>query len=314
MRYGFGVDIGGTTVKLAYFDENGTLLDKWEIPTVTDNGGQQILPDVAASIADYLQKHGVEHNSIIGVGVGVPGPVNSVGVVNRCVNLGWGVFNIAEELSRLTGFPVKAGNDANVAALGEYWKGGGAGCGSMVMVTLGTGVGGGIVLDGKLLHGAHGSGGEIGHVVLNRAETQPCGCGKRGCAEQYCSATGLSNLAKGQLAATDAPSPLRSLEKIMAKDVFDAAAAGDPIAQAALSQYYAYLGEFLANLSSTIDPEVIVLGGGVCKAGQVLLDGITPHFHKHVFHAASAVRFSIAELGNDAGAYGAFKLALDAFA
>jgi glucokinase len=235
-------------------------------------------------------------------------------VVNKCVNLGWGVFNIAEELSSLTGLPVKAGNDANVAALGEYWKGGGAGCENMVMATLGTGVGGGIVVDGRLLHGAHGSGGEIGHLVLNRDETERCGCGKQGCAEQYCSATGVSTLAKRQLAASDAPSCLRSVEKIMAKDVFDAAAAGDPLAQAALEQYFAYLGEFLANISSMIDPEVIVLGGGVCKAGQVLLDGIEPHFHKHVFHAASQVRFTIAQLGNDAGAYGAFKLALDAFA
>ena len=314
MRYGFGIDLGGTTVKLAYFNEQGDLLHKWEIPTdVTDNGSR-ILPDIARAVEEYLQNEKIEKAQIIGIGIGVPGPVSSKGVVNKCINLGWGVFNIAQSLSELTGLPVKAGNDANVAALGEFWKGGGKGCENMILATLGTGVGGGIIVDGRVLHGAHGSGGEIGHVVLNRAETQPCGCGKRGCAEQYCSATGLSNLAKGQLAATDAPSPLRSLEKIMAKDVFDAAAAGDPIAQAALSQYYAYLGEFLANLSSTIDPEVIVLGGGVCKAGQVLLDGITPHFHKHVFHAASAVRFSIAELGNDAGAYGAFKLALDAFA
>ena len=189
MRYGFGVDIGGTTVKLAYFEETGMLLDKWEIPTVTENNGKHILPDVAAAIHGYIQEHSVDRQSIIGIGVGVPGPVDGTGVVNRCVNLGWGVFNIAQELSLLTGFPVKAGNDANVAALGEYWKGGGAGCQSMVMVTLGTGVGGGIVLDGNLLHGAHGSGGEIGHLVLRRNETEACGCGKFGCAEQYCSAT-----------------------------------------------------------------------------------------------------------------------------
>ena len=314
MRYGFGVDIGGTTVKLAYFDENGTLLDKWEIPTVTDNGGQQILPDVASSIAEYLQKHGVEHNSIIGVGVGVPGPVSGTGVVNRCVNLGWGVFNIAEELSRLTGFPVKAGNDANVAALGEYWMGGGAGFRSMVMVTLGTGVGGGIVLDGKLLHGAHGAGGEIGHLVLRKGEQEPCGCGKYGCAEQYCSASGVVRLAKRHLAATEAVSCLRNLEVITAKDVFDAGNAGDAVALEILEDYYDHLGEFLADLCCVVDPEVVVLGGGVCKAGQVLLDGIRPYFRKHVFHAASGAAFAIAKLGNDAGVYGTFKLVLDHFA
>ena len=314
MRYGFGVDLGGTTVKLAYFNEQGDLLHKWEIPTNTADHGSRILPDIAAAINGYLLENQISKDAIIGIGIGVPGPVSSKGVVNKCVNLGWGVFNIAEELSALTGLSVKAGNDANVAALGEYWKGGGAGCENMIMATLGTGVGGGIVVDGRVLHGAHGSGGEIGHLVMNRDEQERCGCGKRGCAEQYCSATGVSTLAKRQLAANDAPSSLRSLEKIMAKDVFDAAAAGDTIAKAALEQYFAYLGEFLANLSSMIDPEVIVLGGGVCKAGQVLLDGIEPHFHKYVFHAASQVRFTIAKLGNDAGAYGAFKLVLDAFA
>ena len=314
MRYGFGIDLGGTTVKLAYFDEQGQLLHKWEIPTDTADNGSRILPDIAAAVGNYLQQNHIFKDAIIGIGIGVPGPVSSKGVVNKCVNLGWGVFNIAEELSALTGFPVKAGNDANVAALGEYWKGSGAGCENLIMATLGTGVGGGIVVDGHVLHGAHGAGGEIGHLVLNRHETARCGCGKQGCAEQYCSATGLSTLAKGQLTASDMPSSLRSLDKIMAKDVFDAAAAGDALAKAALEQYFAYLGEFLATLSCVVDPEVIVLGGGVCKAGQVLLDGIAPHFRKYVFHAASDVRFTIAQLGNDAGAYGAFKLALDAFA
>lgn len=313
MRYGFGVDIGGTTVKLAFFEENGTLLDKWEIPTVTADGGKQILPDVAASIHTYVTNNHLDRQSIIGVGVGVPGPVDGAGVVNRCINLGWGVFNIAETLSELTGFPVKAGNDANVAALGEYWMGGGAGYSSMVMVTLGTGVGGGIVLDGKLLHGAHGSGGEIGHLVLRQGETEACGCGKFGCAEQYCSATGVVRLAKRHLAATDAASSLRQPEKIMAKDVFDAGKAGDAVALEILEDYYDHLGEFLADLCCVIDPEVVVLGGGVCKAGQMLLDGIRPYFAKHVFHAASGAEFAIAKLGNDAGAYGTFKLVLDAF-
>ena len=314
MRYGFGADLGGTTVKLAYFNELGDLLHKWEIPTNTSEDGSHILPDIAAAVCGYLQENTIDKNTVIGIGIGVPGPVSGKGVVNKCVNLGWGVFNIAQELSALTGLPVKAGNDANVAALGEYWKGGGAGCENMVMATLGTGVGGGIVVDGRVLHGTHGAGGEIGHVVLNRNETERCGCGKQGCAEQYCSATGVSTLAKRLLSSSDAPSALRDVAKIMAKDVFDAAAAGDDLAKAALEQYYAYLGEFLANLCCVIDPEVIVLGGGVCKAGQVLLDGVEPYFHKYVFHAASNVRFTIAQLGNDAGAYGAFKLALDAFA
>ena len=184
MKYGFGIDLGGTTVKIAYFDETGEMLQKWEIPTVTTDGGKHILPHIAASIRDFIRAYQINETMILGMGIGVPGPVSAKGVVNKCVNLGWGVFNIAEELSALTGFPVKAGNDANVAALGEYWKGGGAGCDNMVFATLGTGVGGGIVIAGKLLHGAHGSGAEIGHMVLNRNETAVCGCGKHGCVEQ----------------------------------------------------------------------------------------------------------------------------------
>ena len=313
MKYGFGVDLGGTTVKIAYFDVNGTMLNKWEIPTVTAGGGAQILPDIAASIKGYMAEHEVDPSSIVGIGIGVPGPVDGKGVVNKCINLGWGVFNIADALSDLTGFPVKAGNDANVAALGEYWKGGGQGCDNMVFATLGTGVGGGIVIDGHLLHGAHGAGGEIGHLVLNREETEQCGCGKRGCVEQYCSATGIVRMAYKHLAATDAFSSLRILESISCKDIFDAGKAGDEVALQILDKYYSLLGEFLANLCCVVNPEAVVLGGGVSKAGKVLLEGTKPYFLKNVFHAASNVRFELASLGNDAGAYGAFKLALDAF-
>ena len=313
MKYGFGIDLGGTTVKIAYFDETGAMLEKWEIPTVTEDGGKRILPDIAASVRAFLDANRVADSQVLGLGIGVPGPVNAKGVVNKCVNLGWGVFNIAQELSRLTGFPVKAGNDANVAALGEFWKGGGQGCENMVFVTLGTGVGGGIVVEGNLLHGAHGSGAEIGHLVLNRNETVPCNCGKYGCVEQYCSATGIVRVAKRHLEATDAPSTLRGLEAMTCKDIFDAGKAGDKEALAILEQVYDCMGQFLANVCSTVDPEVVVIGGGVSKAGQMLLDGIVPYFRKYVFHAASGARFALASLGNDAGAYGAFKLALDAF-
>ena len=313
MKYGFGIDLGGTTVKIAYFDETGKMLDKWEIPTVTANGGSQILPDIAASVKGYLAEHNIPDSDILGLGIGVPGPVNAKGVVNKCINLGWGVFNISETLSALTGFPVKAGNDANVAALGEFWKGGGQGCDNMVFVTLGTGVGGGIVVEGNLLHGAHGSGAEIGHLVLNRDETVPCNCGKYGCVEQYCSATGIVRLAKRHLAACGKPSVLRGMDSFAAKDVFDAGKAGDALALEILNEFYQLMGEFLGSLCSVVDPEIVVLGGGVSKAGTMLLDGVEPWFHKYVFHAASDVKFSLASLGNDAGAYGAFKLALDAF-
>ena len=314
MKYGFGIDLGGTTVKLAFFNDEGTMLNKWEIPTVTSNGGSRILPDIAASIRAHLDKVGVADSEVLGIGIGVPGPVNGKGVVNKCVNLGWGVFNIHEELGKLTGFPVKAGNDANVAALGEYWKGGGQGCENMIFATLGTGVGGGIVVDGKLVHGVHGAGGEIGHLVLNREETEPCGCGKCGCVEQYCSATGIVRMAEKHLAATDEASSLRDIFPLTCKDVFDHAAAGDAVASDILEKVYAYLGEFLADLCAVLDPEAVVLGGGVSKAGLPLLDGARRYFDKYAFHGTKGVRFELASLGNDAGAYGAFKMALSEFA
>ena len=313
MRYGFGVDLGGTTVKIAYFDEEGTMLSKWEIPTVVENDGVEILPDIAASICQFINQKDIDRDSIVGVGIGVPGPVNGQGVVNKCVNLNWGVFNVAERLSALVGFPVKAGNDANVAALGECWKGGGAGCENMIFATLGTGVGGGIIIDGRLLYGAHGSGAEIGHLVLNREETEVCGCGKRGCVEQYCSATGIVRMAQKVLSASNSYSKLRQRNPLTCKDIFDCGRAGDLLACQVLDQYYAYLGEALANLCDVVDPEAVVLGGGVSRAGQMLLDGVRPYFDKYVFHASRDARFALASLGNDAGAYGAFKLVLDAF-
>ncbi len=311
MKYGFGVDLGGTTVKIAYFDQEGTLLNKWEIPTVTENSGNQILPDIAASIRQFLDANSIAHSQILGIGIGVPGPIGSDGIVNKCVNLHWGRFNLKETLQNLTGFPVAAGNDATVAALGECWKGGGQGCKNMVMATLGTGVGGGIVVDGSVVLGAHGAGGEIGHMVINREETEPCNCGNRGCVEQYCSATGIVRLARRHLCRTDAPSSLRSIENLTCKDVFDAAKAEDALAQEILEQVYGYMGEFLANLCCVVDPDVIVLGGGVSKAGAPLLEGIQRQFEKYPFQSANNVQFALAKLGNDAGAYGAFKLVLD---
>jgi len=313
MKYGFGVDLGGTTVKIAYFDQEGNMLDKWEIPTVTADGGTRILPDIAASIRMYLAKNSIPDDAILGIGIGVPGPVNDQGVVNKCVNLGWGVFNIHEALGALTGFPVRAGNDATVAALGECWKGGGQGCQNMVLATLGTGVGGGIVIGGNVVHGVHGAGGEIGHMVLRTDETDRCGCGKQGCVEQYCSATGIVRVAKQQLAASGLPSSLREIEDLTCKDVFDAGKAGDTLALQILETVYEYMGRFLANICCVVNPEAVVLGGGVSKAGAPLAEGAKRYFDKYVFHGAKDVRFELAVLGNDAGAYGAFKLALLAF-
>lgn len=308
MKFGFGIDVGGTTVKLAYFDETGTMLDKWEIPTDVTENGKNILPDIAKAILAYIQEKQIPREDLLGAGIGVPGAVNSRGVVAGCDNLGWGHFNVKDALEPLLGMPVVAGNDATVAALGECWKGGGKGYKSMVLVTLGTGVGGGIIVDGKPVHGATGAGGEIGHMVLNRNETAVCGCGKKGCVEQYCSATGIVRLTRLALAESNTPSSLRGLATIAAKDVFDAANAGDKLAQEVLEQVYAYMGEFIANICCVVNPEIVVLGGGVSRAGQPLLEGVKRHFARWGYHACQDTKFALATLGNDAGAYGAFKL------
>lgn len=312
MKYGFGVDLGGTTVKIAYFDREGTLLEKWEIPTDTAENGSKILPDIACSIQAFLKERSVDKNSLLGIGIGVPGPVNDAGVVNRCVNLGWESFNIQKTLEELTGLPVKAGNDANMAALGEAWKGGGQGCENMVFITLGTGVGGGIILHGRPISGVHGAGGEIGHMTVNPREQELCGCGKSGCVEQYCSATGVVRMAKKQLDSLDESSLLRSIPTLSCKDVFDAANAGDALAIRVLDRVYDYMGQFIASVCCVTDPETVVLGGGVSKAGKPLLDGARRSFEKYCFHGTKSVRFALASLGNDAGAYGAFKSVLDA--
>lgn len=303
-KYGFGVDIGGTTIKMGFFETDGTLLDKWEIKTDTSNNGENILYDVAKAVDNKLAQESISKDEVQGIGIGVPGPVRGDGTVNRCVNLGWGVINVAEKLSSLTGINVKVGNDANVAALGEMWQGGAKGCKDVVMVTLGTGVGGGIIVDGDIVPGFHGAGGEIGHITVNKDEIEACNCGKYGCLEQYTSATGIVRMAKRKLAKSADETSLRSLENITAKDIFDAAKAGDAVAKELVDELGEILGSTLSNIACVVNPEAIVIGGGVSKAGAVLIDTIEEHFRENAFHAFKETRFELATLGNDAGIYG----------
>ena len=261
-RYGFGVDIGGTTIKMGLFLEDGSLIEKWEIPTDKTNEGSNILDDIAKVIEDKMVEHDIIKENVIGVGMGIPGPVKADGTVNRCVNLGWGVFNAATELENKIGLTVKVGNDANVAALGEMWQGGGKGYEDVVVVTLGTGVGGGIIIGGQMVSGATGAGGEIGHMTMNRDEIENCGCGKSGCLEQYASATGVVRLAKRRLKQNDDPSELRSLKEITSKDVFDFAKQKDEVALQIVDKVADYLGLALANITCVVNPQVIVIGGG----------------------------------------------------
>ncbi len=309
-KYGFGVDIGGTTIKMGFFEADGTLLDRWELKTNTENGGANILSDIAKAIDNKLAQEGISKDAVEGVGVGVPGPVKSNGAVNRCVNLGWGVVNVAEELGALTGMEVKVGNDANVAALGEMWQGAAKGCKDVVMVTLGTGVGGGIIIDGKIVAGFHGAGGEIGHITVNPDEIEACNCGKYGCLEQYASATGIVRMAKRKLSKTDDTTTLRNFEPLTAKDIFDEAKAGDEVAKELVDELGSILGAALSNLACVINPEAIVIGGGVSKAGSILIDTVQEHFKENAFHEFKETTFGIATLGNDAGIYGCVAMLL----
>ena len=309
--YCFGIDVGGTTVKCGLFKTDGTLVEKWEIPTRTENSGSEIVPDVAKTIEAKLAEKNISKEEVDGIGIGVPGPVNAEGDVIAAVNLFWGYKKLSKELNELTGLNVKVGNDANVAALGEAWKGAAAGAKNVILVTLGTGVGGGIIVDGKIVAGHHGAGGEIGHANVMHDETETCNCGNKGCLEQYTSATGIVRLAKQELASSEEPSVLREEKELSAKAVLDGYKSGDALSVRVMDKVGEILGGALAMFTAVVDPETIVIGGGVSKAGQPLIDCIASHYKKYAFSACKETPIVIASLGNDAGIYGAAKLAID---
>ena len=308
-KYCFGIDVGGTTVKCGLFNTDGEVLDKWEIPSRTEDGGKNILPDVAAAILAKIGEKKLDKEEIAGVGIGVPGPVDDNGVIACAVNLHWGRLDIVKELGDLTGLKVKAGNDANVAALGELWQGGGKGYHNLVLLTLGTGVGGGIIVNDKIFAGSQGAAGELGHAHVEDAIKDPCNCGSCGCLEQVASATGIVRLAKEELAASDEDSLLRNGE-VSAKTVFDAVKEGDALAIRVAERFGAYLGKAMAVFACVLDPEAFVIGGGVSKAGTILLDFIKKNYIAYAFPTAKNVAFKLATLGNDAGIYGAAKMVL----
>lgn len=310
-KYAFGVDIGGTTIKMGFFETSGTLLEKWEIPTRTEENGVNILPDIANEIDKKISEKKIEKADVEGIGVGVPGPVDDDGTVFKCVNLGWGVFNVQIELNRLTELKVKVGNDANVAALGEMWQGGGKGYKDIVMVTLGTGVGGGIIINEKVVCGSNGAGGEIGHIQMKENEKESCGCGNRGCLEQYASATGIVRTAKKYLEDNpDCETELKA-DGISAKAIFDAAKNGDAVAEKIVDKTAKILGRGLSQIACVVNPQVFVIGGGVSKAGSYLIEKVQQNYQDYAFHAAKNTYFKLADLGNDAGIYGGVRMILD---
>ena len=314
-EYAFGIDLGGTTAKIGLFTTSGALLEKWEVPTDTSNAGEHILENLAAAVLGKMKEQSIDPEQVEGVGIGVPGPVQNASVVPIvCANLGgWGEQNVSARLSGLLdGMKVLVGNDANVAALGEIWMGAAKGCSSAVMVTLGTGVGGGVIVNNHVIDGTHGAGGEIGHLTVNRHETAVCGCGKKGCLEQYSSATGVVRCMKKLLDENpDTPCVLRGTD-FVAKDVFDAARSGDALAAREVDEMADTLGMALASIAATVDPEAFLVGGGVSRAGEVLFAPLTKHFKEYAFRSCRETPIKQASLGNDAGIYGAVRLIVGA--
>ncbi|MCI6006517.1 MAG: ROK family protein [Blautia sp.] len=304
-----GIDIGGTSVKLGMFDEEGTLLEKWSIPTNRNQNGAEIIPDIAASVSRKLNQLEVNPAHLTGIGVGVPGQVSEDGMVLLAENLGWKNVPLMRELSERTGLPVCAENDANLAALGESWKGSAGHCHSMMFVTLGTGIGCGIVVKGQILTGVHGAAGEIGHMHAEDHMPEQCVCGKYGCLEQLASATGLRWMGERALERSTKPSLLREGE-VSAKTIFEAAGKGDVLAVRVAEQFGKYLGKALADCTCVLNPEVIVIGGGVAKGGQIVLDYIEKYYRQYAYQPFGETKLKLASLGNDAGIYGAARLAI----
>ena len=308
-KYVFGIDVGGTTIKCGLFSSKGEMLDSWEIVTNKTDNGDHIISDIAATIQSKCEEKGINMDEVEGVGVGVPGPVDNNGLVKVAVNLGWSNRDVKSELQALVNLPVAVGNDANVAALGELWLGAAAGAKDAIMFTLGTGVGGGVIVDSKVVAGVHGAGGEIGHISVVLEDGNQCNCGKKGCLETVASATGIVRETEKYLAACDEASSLRELAKIEAKDVFDAAKAGDADGVKMVNQLGRYIGLAAANLAVTTDPQKIIIGGGVSKAGDTLIDTIEKHYKEFAFATVRDTQFVLAELGNDAGIVGSAYLA-----
>lgn len=289
----FGIDVGGTTVKLGLVSQDGELLEKREFPSIRD-------PDAMMDhIADHMNQV-MEHFpdcACVGAGVGVPGPVMEESIVRGCANLGWGDVNVARGLGHRTSLPIRVSNDANLAAMGEMWRGGGQGCKNLVLLTVGTGIGGGIICDGHILSGSMGGGGEVGHIPTSFHPEWRCSCGNYGCLELTASARGIIQAARQF-------SPFKDQAATTAKDVFDAAQEGNETARQIIHQAGSALGEAAAVLACVLNPELFLIGGGVSAAGHALLDPIENTFREKVFPPCGQARFDKAQLGNNAGIFG----------
>ncbi|MGG0176225.1 ROK family glucokinase [Gottfriedia acidiceleris] len=305
-----GVDLGGTSIKLALLTNNGEFIDKWEVPTDKSDSGKHIPKTITIAIEEKLKQMDKTKEDIAGIGIGAPGSVRlEDGLIFAAVNLGWVNFPLKEILENESGIPVIVDNDANIAAVGEMWKGAGNGAKDVVMVTLGTGVGGGVIVNGDVAHGISGSAGEIGHITVQLENGVLCNCGKTGCLETISSATGIARIANEKLQNTTKETILKEMSNdspITAKDVFEAYSNGDEVAEEIVNHVMRYLALVLAGVGNTLNPENIIIGGGVSNAGEMLLKPLKKYFDEFAFTTVrESTKLSIAKLGNDAGAIGA---------
>ncbi|MCM3566620.1 ROK family glucokinase [Neobacillus mesonae] len=307
-----GVDLGGTTTKFAFITMDGEIVEKWEIPTDNRDEGKNITLNIADSISGKLKGHGKDKEQLAGIGIGAPGPIDyENGIILNTVNLGWqDYFPLQASLQELTALPVLIENDANCAALGEMWMGAGNGAADLVCVTLGTGVGGGIIANGNIVRGIYGAAGEIGHITVIPFGGAPCNCGKTGCLETVASATGIVRLAMEALrepgAAGELAEQYRVKGSITAKDVFDCALSGDLVSKKVADMAALHLGLALANIANTLNPEKIVFGGGVSKSGDFLISLVKTHFDRFAFTSVrNSTKLTLASLENHAGVIGA---------
>lgn len=315
MKKIIGIDLGGTSIKMAIVSIEGNVLQKWSIPTNILDNGQHIVSDIIQSIKEQLDMQQIEWSEVLGIGMGTPGQVDfKNGTVIGAYNLGWSQEQLLkEQFEQVFPVPFFVDNDANVAALGEQWQGAGCNASDVVMVTLGTGVGGGVIIDGKLVHGDKGIAGEIGHIQVER-DGFSCTCGLTGCLETVASATGIVNLARRQSKGSHMVSPLKDLVNdgvADAKVIFDMAKDGDAFAISVVDEFALNLGLACANIAHLLNPSYIVIGGGVSAAGDYLLDKVNNVFLKHTLPLVKdSTQLALATLGNDAGIIGAASLVL----
>lgn len=312
-----GIDLGGTSVKFAILTQEGEVQEKWSIKTNILDEGSHIVDDMIESINHRLKLLNLSTEDFIGIGMGSPGVVDrEKGTVIGAYNLNWKTLQpVKEKIEKATGIPFFIDNDANVAALGERWKGAGENQPDVVFMTLGTGVGGGIVAEGKLLHGVAGAAGELGHITVDFDQPILCTCGKKGCLETVASATGIVNLTRRYADEYAGDAELKQLidngEDVNAKIVFDLAKAGDELALIVYRNFARYLGIACANIGSILNPSTIVIGGGVSAAGEFLLDGVRKFYEENSFpQVRTSTKLALATLGNDAGVIGAASLVL----